>query len=98
MLSRVQLFATPWTVVRQAPLSMGILQARILGCVAMPASRGSSQPRDGTQVSCTAGRFFISQATRDAQESHMLQCKSSLGSNRTATNTEGEGSKCWHFA
>ena len=40
------LFVTPWTVARQAPLSMGILQARILECVAMPSSRGSSQPRD----------------------------------------------------
>ena len=39
-------FATPWTVARQAPLSMGILQARILEWVAMPSSRGSSQPRD----------------------------------------------------
>ena len=29
----------------------GILQARILECVAVPFSRGSSQPRDGTQVS-----------------------------------------------
>ena len=49
--SRVQLFATPWTVAWQAPLSMGILQARILEWVAMPSSRGSSQPRDGTYVS-----------------------------------------------
>ena len=37
--SRVQLFVTPWTVARQAPLSMGILQARILEWVAMPSSR-----------------------------------------------------------
>ena len=29
-----------------APLSMGILQVRILECLAMPSSRGSSQPRD----------------------------------------------------
>ena len=36
---------------RQASLSMEILQARILQWVAMPSSRGSSQPRDGTQVS-----------------------------------------------
>ena len=36
----------------------GILQARILEWVAMPFSRGSSQPRDQTHVSCTAGRFF----------------------------------------
>ena len=38
--------ATLWTVAHQAPLSMGILQARMLECVAMPSSRGSSQPRD----------------------------------------------------
>ena len=36
---------TPWTLARQAPLSMGILQARLLGWVAMPCSRGSSWPR-----------------------------------------------------
>ena len=30
----------------------GILQARILECVAMPSSRGSSQPRDWTHISC----------------------------------------------
>ena len=41
-------------------MSMGILQARILECVAMPSSRGSSQPRDRTQVSCIAGGFFTS--------------------------------------
>ena len=33
---------TPWTAPRQAPLSMGILQARILEWVVMPSSRGSS--------------------------------------------------------
>ena len=49
--SRVQLFVTPWTVARQAPLSMGILQARILEWVAMPSSRGSSRPRDQTHMS-----------------------------------------------
>ena len=44
-LSHVRLFATPWTVVLQAPLSLGILQARILEWVPMPSSSGSSQPR-----------------------------------------------------
>ena len=38
----VQFFATLWTRAVQAPLSMGILQARILGWVAMPSARGSS--------------------------------------------------------
>ena len=42
---------TPWTVACQAPLSMGLLQARILEWVAMPSSRGSSQLRDRTHVS-----------------------------------------------
>ena len=47
----------------------GILQARILGWVAIPFSRGPSQPRDWTQVSCTAGRFF----TVWAGEAHLLE-------------------------
>ena len=55
-LSHVRLFATPWTAAHQAPLSMGILQARILEWIVMPSSRGSSQPRNQTcvsDVSCT---------------------------------------------
>jgi len=38
----------------------GTLQARILEWVAVPFSRGYSQPRDLTQVSHIAGRFFTS--------------------------------------
>ena len=44
----------------------GILQARILEWVAFPFSRGSSQPRDRTQVSRIAGGFFTCWATREA--------------------------------
>ena len=44
----------------------GILQARILEWVAFPFSRGSSQPKDQTHVSCIAGRFFTSWATKEA--------------------------------
>ena len=40
LLNRVWLFATTWTVAHQAPLSMGILQARILEWVAILSSRG----------------------------------------------------------
>ena len=43
-----------------------ILQARILEWVAFPFSRGSSQPKDQTQVSHIAGRFFTSWAVREA--------------------------------
>ena len=34
----------------------------------MPSSRGSSQPRDQTHISCISGGFFTSWATREAQE------------------------------
>ena len=44
----------------------GILQARTLEWMAVPFSRGSSQPGDGTQVSRIAGRFFTSWATGEA--------------------------------
>ena len=43
-----QVFVTPWALAHHTPLSMGILQARILEWVAMPAPRGSSRPRDRT--------------------------------------------------
>ena len=56
------LFETAWTTVH------GILQARILEWVVFPISRESSPPRDRTQVSCIAGGFFTSWATREAQE------------------------------
>ena len=45
----------------------GILQATILEWVAFPFSRGSSQPRERTQVSCIVGRFFTNWATRTWQ-------------------------------
>ena len=44
----------------------GILQARILEWIAIPFCRGSSQPRDRTEVSCLAGRRFTLWATREA--------------------------------
>ena len=45
-----------------------ILQARILEWIAIPFSRGSSQLRDRTQVSCIVGRFFTSWTTKEAQD------------------------------
>ena len=39
---------------------------RILEWVAYPFSSGSSQPRNWTGVSCTAGRFYTNWATREA--------------------------------
>ena len=53
-----------WTVATRLSV-YGILQARILGWIAMPSSRGSSRPRNQTGVSCIAGGFFTSWATRE---------------------------------
>ena len=44
-----------------------ISQARTLEWIAIPFSRGSSQLRDGTHVSCIAGGFFYHRATWEAQ-------------------------------
>ena len=78
----MQFFVTSWTVVHQVSLSMGILQARILERVAIPSSRdpsrGSSQPRDWTQVSRIAGGFFTIWATREARINSMILQKVSI--------------------
>ena len=46
----------------------GILQARILGWVAISFSRGSSPPGDRTQTSSIVGRFFTNWAIREAPD------------------------------
>ena len=66
LLSHVQLCDSMDYTVRR------IHQARILECVAFPFSRVSSQPRDQTQVSCIASRFFTSWATIYIQCTHTL--------------------------
>ena len=66
----VWLLLIPWTAALQASQPMRILQARILQWVAISFSRGSSQPRDPTCVSCISciGRWILLQrATREAQ-------------------------------
>ena len=61
-------FVTPWTITCQDPLSMGILQAQISEWVTISSSRGSSQPRNRTRVSCLVGGLFTIWATREALE------------------------------
>ena len=51
-LSRVQLFATPRTVARQAPLFMGLPRQENWNGLPLPS------PGDQTPISCLAGRFF----------------------------------------
>ena len=48
----------------------GILEARVLQWIAVPSYRGSSQPRDGTHISCgchTADEFFTTKPPGEAQ-------------------------------
>ena len=79
--SPVWLFATLWTVARQAPLVHRILQARILEWVAMPSSRGSWRRLNSwiKPLSVTfpalAGGFFTTSATwKNGYISWLLSC------------------------
>ena len=64
----------------------GILQARILKWVAISFSRGSSQSRDQTRVSCTAGRFFTKWAMREVKPWDSVQFSSVTQSCPTLCN------------
>ena len=67
-LSCAQLFGNPVDCRLPGSSVHGIFQARILEWAAISLSRGSSQFRDRTRVSCTARRFFTDWATREAQK------------------------------
>ena len=73
--------ATPWIVVRQAPLSMGFW-------IAISFSRGSFRPRNRTWFTCIAGRFFTNWAMREALttdcvDHNKLENSSRVGNNRS---------------
>ena len=60
---------TLWDPMDCSPTSSSVhgnSQARILEWVAIPFSRGSAWPRDQTQVSYIAGRFFTNWAIKEA--------------------------------
>ena len=57
----------------------GILQARILEWVVVPSSRGSSQPRSCTCISCIASWFFTQWATWEAHTyNQIIPCSDCL--------------------
>ena len=68
------------SVVSDSLWPLGLLQARILEWVAFPFSRGSSQPRDQTQVSHIVGRFFTIWATRELVQQDLNRQNQMLGS------------------
>ena len=63
LLSCVWLFVSSWTVAHQATLSMDILQSKNTGVDYISYSKGSSQCRNQTQISCIADGFFTVWAT-----------------------------------
>ena len=87
-----------------------IFQARILEWVAISFSRVSSQARDGTRVSCTAGRFFADWATIYATYlrwdltwswlSRNVRCYTSDTDDREEEQVEDQilGRYSWHFS
>ena len=66
VLSHIRLFAAPWTVGHQAPLSMEVSRQKYRSGWPFPSPGGSSPPRNWTWVSSIAGRFFTVWATREA--------------------------------
>ena len=76
----------------------GIFQARILEWVAIPFSRGSSQPRDRTQVSHIAGRFFTVWATREAPNPLPFSDEHAAAPNCSKMRNSSSRTKSWkHF-
>ena len=65
LLSRVRLFATPWTVAYQAPPSMGFSRQEYWSGLPLPSPGDLPWPRDRTQVSRVPGRRFNLWATRE---------------------------------
>ena len=63
-LSRIQLFATPWTVAHQAPPSMEFSRQEYWSGLPLPSPGESSQPRDRSRVSHIARWFFTIWASR----------------------------------
>ena len=70
-----RLFVTPWILVHQVPLSMEFSRQEQLEWVANSFSRGSSQPRDQTHISCMARGFFIIWATREERKRKLWKPK-----------------------
>ena len=67
LVSHVQLFATPWTVACQAPLSMGSSRQEYWSGLPFPSLGEFSQPRGWTHVSCIWQKNSVPWATREAQ-------------------------------
>ena len=74
LLSRVQLFVTPWTVARQAPLSMGFSRQEYWNRLPFPSPVDLPDPgREPTSLAPPAlvGRFFTTKSSMDDKTSQI---------------------------
>ena len=80
--NHVQLLVISQTVAHQVPLSLGILQTRILEWVALPSSRGSPRSRDWTCVSYVSwiGRRILYLLSPPGKPALFIDMVSFLGS------------------
>ena len=76
LLSSVWLFATPWTVAYQAPLSIEFARQEYWSGFAISHSRESSQPREQTHASSVAGRSLPSESS---EKPWVFYCERRMG-------------------
>ena len=73
LLSHIQVFATPWTVAHQAPLSMGFSKQKYWSGWPLPSPEDLPNPEIEPTFLVSpalAGRFFITSATCEATHTH----------------------------
>ena len=78
----IRLFVTPRIVAHQAPLSMRFSRQEYRSGLPFSSSRGSSQPRDRTHISCTGRWILYHWAAWETQFSVLSEDKSRLGINQ----------------
>ena len=95
LLSRVRLFATPWTVAYQAPLSMGFSKQEYWSGLPFHSPGESSRPRNWTRVSRLIGRCFAIWATREILflSTLLYMVKAEL----TTSRSEGASNRLYPF-
>ena len=72
VLSRIQLFVTPWTVAYQAPLSKEFYRQEYWSGLPFPSPGDPPDPGSKLAPTALADRFFITTATWEAQRQGLL--------------------------
>ena len=95
-LSRVRLFATPWTVAHHAPLSMGFSRQELLEWVAMPSCRGSSWARDQICISYVLLHWQAGSLPPAPSGKPICELVQAIEIRRAGCQTGGDSGKIWY--